>query len=276
MNIQDSFPLRWTGWLSMQFKALSRVFSNITVQNHQFFGTLLSSQSNSHIHTWLLEKTIALTKWTFISKVMSLFLNMLSRLVIAFLPRSKHLLISWLQVTIYSDFGAHENKVCDCFHFVYPSIFHVVMGPDAMISVFWMLTFKPGFSLSSFTFTKRLFSSYLLLAKSLVVPQKVQHRITKTYQFHPWIYNQNNWNVFKQKLYMNIHSSGTSQMVPVVKNPYANTGDVRDMGLIPRLGRFPWRRKWQPTPVLLPGESHGQRSLEGYVHEVAKSQTRLK
>ena len=180
MNIQDSLPLRWTGWLSMQFKGLSRVFSNITVQNHQFFGTQLSSQSNSHIHTWLLEKTIALTKWTFVSKVMSLFLNMLSRLVTAFLPRSKHLLISWLQVTIYSDFGAHENKVCNCFHFVYPSIFHVVMGPDAMISVFWMLSFKPGFSLYSFTFTNRLFSSYSLLAKSLVVPQKVQHRITKT------------------------------------------------------------------------------------------------
>ena len=49
-------PLEWTGWISLQSKGLSRVFSNTTVQKHQFFGTQLSSQSNSHIHTWLLEK----------------------------------------------------------------------------------------------------------------------------------------------------------------------------------------------------------------------------
>ena len=56
MNIQDWFPLGWTGWISLQSKGLSRVFSNITVQKHQFFGAQLSSQSNSHIHTWPLEK----------------------------------------------------------------------------------------------------------------------------------------------------------------------------------------------------------------------------
>ena len=56
MNIQNWFPLGWTGWISLQPKGLSRVFSNTTVQKHQFFGTQLSSQSNSHIHTWLLEK----------------------------------------------------------------------------------------------------------------------------------------------------------------------------------------------------------------------------
>ena len=56
MNIQDWFPLRWTGWISLQSKGLSRVFSNTTVQKHQFFGDQLSSQSNSHIHTQLLEK----------------------------------------------------------------------------------------------------------------------------------------------------------------------------------------------------------------------------
>ena len=63
-------------------------------QKNKFFGTQLSLWSNSHIHTWLLEKTIALTRWTLVGKVMSLFFNMLSRLVITFLPRSKHLLIS--------------------------------------------------------------------------------------------------------------------------------------------------------------------------------------
>ena len=55
-NTQDQSPLEWTGWISLQSKGLSRVFSNTTVQKHQFFGAQLSSQSNSHIHTWSLEK----------------------------------------------------------------------------------------------------------------------------------------------------------------------------------------------------------------------------
>ena len=56
MNTQDWSPLEWTGWISLQSKGLSRVFSNTTVQKHQFFSAQLSSLSNSHIHTWLLEK----------------------------------------------------------------------------------------------------------------------------------------------------------------------------------------------------------------------------
>ena len=56
MNIQDWFPLGWIGWISLQSKGLSRVFSNTTVQKHQFFSTQLSLQSNSHMYTWLLEK----------------------------------------------------------------------------------------------------------------------------------------------------------------------------------------------------------------------------
>ena len=56
MNTQDWSPLGWTGWISLQSKGLARVLSNTTVQKHQFFGTQLSSQSNSHIHTWPLEK----------------------------------------------------------------------------------------------------------------------------------------------------------------------------------------------------------------------------
>ena len=56
MNIQDWFPLRWTGWISLHSKGLSRVFSNTIVQKQQFFGTHLFLQSNSHIHIWLLEK----------------------------------------------------------------------------------------------------------------------------------------------------------------------------------------------------------------------------
>ena len=56
MNIQDWFPLGWTGWISLLSKGLSRVFSNTTIQKHQFFSAQLSLWSNSHIHTWLLEK----------------------------------------------------------------------------------------------------------------------------------------------------------------------------------------------------------------------------
>ena len=90
MNIQDWFPLGGTGRASLQSKAPSRVFPNSTVQKHQFFSAQLSLQSNSHIHTWLLEKTIALTRWIFVGKVMSLHFNMLSGLSIAFFSRSRH------------------------------------------------------------------------------------------------------------------------------------------------------------------------------------------
>ena len=147
MKTQDRSPLAWTGWISLQSKGLSRVFSNTTVQKHPFFGAQLSSQSNSHIHTWPLEKTIALTRQTFIGKVRSLLFNMLSRLVITFLPRSKHFLISWLQSPSAVILEPPKIKTVST---VSPSISHEVMGPS-MILVFWMLSFKPTFSLSSFT-----------------------------------------------------------------------------------------------------------------------------
>ena len=114
MNTQDWSPLGWTCWISLKSKGLSRVFSNTTVQKNQFFGAQLSSQSNSHIHTWPLEKPYLDYRRTFVGKVMSLLFNMLSRLVITFLPRSKHLLISWLAIIICSDFGAPKNKVWYC------------------------------------------------------------------------------------------------------------------------------------------------------------------
>ena len=97
MNTQDWSPLGWTGWISLQSKGLSRVFSNSTVQNHQVFGTQ-AFFTVQHSYPYLTTgKTIALTRRTFVGKVMSLLLNILSRLVITFLPRSKRLLISWLQ-----------------------------------------------------------------------------------------------------------------------------------------------------------------------------------
>ena len=80
----------------MQSKELSRVFFNTTAQKHQFFSAQLSSQSHSHPYMTT-RKTIALTRQNFVGKIMSLLFNMLSRLVITFLPRRKRLLISWLQ-----------------------------------------------------------------------------------------------------------------------------------------------------------------------------------
>ena len=90
-NIQDWFPLGWTGWISLQSKGLSRVFSSSKasiLQCSAFFMVQLS-------HPYM--TTIALTRWIIVGKVMSVLFNMLSGLVIVFLPRSKWLLISWLQ-----------------------------------------------------------------------------------------------------------------------------------------------------------------------------------
>ena len=111
-------------------------------------------------------KTIALTRQTFVGKVMSLLFTMLSRLVITFLPRSKRLLISWLQSPSAVTVTLEPPKIK--LATVSPSIFHEVMGPDAMILVYWMVSFKPTFSLSSFTLIKRLFSSSSLSAIRVV------------------------------------------------------------------------------------------------------------
>ena len=83
LPMNDWFPLGMTDLISWQSKGLSRVFSNTSVQKHQFFGTQLSLESNSPIHMTT-GKTIDLTRWTFVGKVMSLLFNMLSRLVILF------------------------------------------------------------------------------------------------------------------------------------------------------------------------------------------------
>ena len=112
-------------------------------------------------------KAIALTRWTFVGKVMSLLFNMLSRLVIIFLPRSKHLLISWLQSPSAVNLEPKKIKPVTV-SIVSPSIGHEVMGLDVMILVFWMLSFKPAFSFSSFTFIKRLFSFSSLSAIRVV------------------------------------------------------------------------------------------------------------
>ena len=112
-------------------------------------------------------KIIALTRRTFVGKVVSLLFNMLSRLVITLLPRGKLLLISWLQSPSAMILEPKKRKSATV-STVSQSIWHEVMGPDAMILVFWMLNFKPTFSLSSFTFIKRLFSSCSISAIRVV------------------------------------------------------------------------------------------------------------
>ena len=96
MNIQDWFPLGLTGWISLQSKGLSRVFSNTTGQKHILRRSAFFIIQPSHPYLTT-GKTTALTRQTFVGKVMPLLFNMLSKLVIAFLPRSKCLLILWLQ-----------------------------------------------------------------------------------------------------------------------------------------------------------------------------------
>ena len=106
-------------------------------------------------------KSIAVTIQPFVGKVTPLLFNMLSMFVTAFLPRSKCLLISWLQSPSAVILVPPQIKSVTVF-IVSPSICHEVMGLDAMTFIFWMLSFKPAFSLSSLTFIKKLFNSSLL------------------------------------------------------------------------------------------------------------------
>ena len=144
-------------------------------------------------------KSITLTIKIFAGKVMSLFFNSLSRFVIVFLLSSKNLLISQLQLPSTVILELKKINVFHCFHFS-PSICHEVMGLDAMMLVFWMLSFKPVFSLSSFIFIKRLFSSSLLSA------------IRDHLQIYGcWYFSQQTW------LQLVIHPLGISHMYPAYK-----------------------------------------------------------
>ena len=166
MNAQDWSHLGWTDWISLQSKGLSRVFSSTTVQKHQFFGAQLSSQSNSHIHTWPLEKPYPWPDGPLLA-IMSLLFDMLSRLVIIFLPWSKRASFNFMAAgTICSDFGAQQNT--------------------------------------------HLGLSWWLSGKKLAC----QCRRQKC-GFNPWV------------------------------------------------RKISWRRSRQPTPVFLPGKSHGQKEIRG-------------
>ena len=151
--------MNWFDLLAVQRtlkSLLQRHNSNASILPHSAF--FMVQLSHSYMTTG---KTIALTIQTFVGKMMSLLFNMLSRFLIAFLPRSKCLLISWLQSPSAVILEPKKIKSVTISTFS-PTICLEVMGLDAMILVFWMLSFKPVFSLSCFTFIKRFFCSSLL------------------------------------------------------------------------------------------------------------------
>ena len=133
MNIQDWFPLGLTGLISLQFKGFSRVFSNTTVQKHQFFGAQVFFTVQFSHPCMTTGKTTALTRQTFVGKVISLLFNMLSRWVIAFLPRSKSLLFSWRQSPSAMILEPKKIKSFTV-SIVSPSICHEVMRPFSLIT----------------------------------------------------------------------------------------------------------------------------------------------
>ena len=161
MSTQDWSPLGWTAW---DFLAVQGTLKSL-LQHHSSKASILRCSTFfivqlSHLYMTT-GKNIALTRRTFVGKVMSLLFNMLSRLVITFFPGSKLLLVSWLQSPSAVTLETRKVKSATV-STVSPSICHEVMEQDAMILVFWMLSFKPTFSLSSFSFIKRLFSSFSL------------------------------------------------------------------------------------------------------------------
>ena len=141
------FPLELTGLISLQSRYSQESFPIPQFESMNSLAlSFLYSPALTSIHDSA--KTRALTRGAFVGKVIYLLFNMLSRLVIAFLPRNKCLNFM-TAITICSDFGAPPEK-SDTVSTVSPSICHEVMGQDVMVFVFWMLSFKQVFSLSSF------------------------------------------------------------------------------------------------------------------------------
>ena len=139
-----SYRINWLDLLAVQ-GTLKSILQHHSSKASIFQRSAFFTVQLSHLYMTT-GKTIALTRWTFVSKIVSVLFYMLSRLVITFLPRSKRLLISWLQ-SPSAVILEPKNKVSHCCT-VSPAICHEVMGPDAMILVSWMLSFKPTFSLS--------------------------------------------------------------------------------------------------------------------------------
>ena len=152
MNIQDWFLLGLTGLISLQYKGLSRVFSSTRVQK-------INSLVLRHSHPYMTMGKNIFNYTDLVNKVRSPLFNMLSNFIIGFLKEQAAYLQSLS--TVILELPKIKSVTVSI---VTPSICQEVMGLDAMILVFWMLRFKPDFSLSSFTFINRLFNSSSLLS----------------------------------------------------------------------------------------------------------------
>ena len=139
-----------TGLISLPSKGLSRVLSNTTVQKHQFFCTQLFFMVQLSHPYMTTGKTIALTRQTFVSKVMSLLFNMPSRLALAFLPGNKHLLISWPQSPSAVVLEPKTIKSVTV-SIVSPSICHEGLLPTEMAHTLWSMFLLGPLSLSEMT-----------------------------------------------------------------------------------------------------------------------------
>jgi len=160
-----SFRMDWLDLLAVQ-GTLKSLLQHHSSRASVLWCSAFFTVQLSHPHTTT-GKTIVLTRWNFVGQAMFLLFNTLSRMVITFLPRSKRLFISWLQSLSAVILEPPKIKSATV-STVSPSICHEVTGLNAMILVVWMLSFKPTFSLSSFIFIKRLFSSSSLSAIRVV------------------------------------------------------------------------------------------------------------
>ena len=273
MNIQDWFPLGLTGLISLQSKGLSRIFSNTTFSSSKastlwcsaFFMTQLS-------HPYMTTaKTIALTRWTFFGKVTPLLFNMLSRLVIALLPRSKRL--NFLAaVTICSDFGAQENKVCHCFH-CFPIY----------------LPWSDGMGCHDLSFLNIEQRGQKCFLKDWKKKKPTLPPWARSCQLCCWSRQPHgHWGWECPELPPTSFTPLDAATSPSLCFLLCKMGEIiapsnrvwrtrrklrhglsgerqgLDMGVshftdssCPWVEKIPWSRKWQPTPVFLPGESHG-------------------
>ena len=159
-------PLGWTGWISLLSKGLKRLLQRRSSKALILLCSVFLIVQLSHPYLTT-GKTIVLTRLNFDGRIMSLLFNMPSRLVIVFIPRNKHLLISWLQSPSAVILEPPRNKVCQCFH-CFPTYLPWSDGTRCHDLSFLNVEFKPTFSLSSFTFINRLFSPSSLSAISLV------------------------------------------------------------------------------------------------------------
>ena len=153
-----SSRIDWIDLLAVQ--GTFKCFIQHLIQKHNFFGDQPSLWSNSHLHTWLLKKIIVFTIWNYISKVMSLIFNIVSRFVITFLPRSTRLNFM-AAITICSDFGSKKIKSVTV-SIVSLSICHEVMEPDSMTIGFECWVLNQLFHSSLLPSSRGFFSSSFL------------------------------------------------------------------------------------------------------------------